>query len=103
MMAAGLGKFELVDRKDHITLTVAKLIIVLAKQGDRDPNKLFDRAVKILRKYPASVGGSPSRISSIDRMPQGASTPSCEARYRQCSQQRTSRCRHRPRLHPMKS
>jgi hypothetical protein len=98
MMAAALRKLELVDRKDHITLTVAKLIIGLAKQGERDPKKLCDRAVKTLRKYPASVGGSPSRISSIDRMPQGASTLSCEARYRQCSQQRTASGRHRVRL-----
>jgi hypothetical protein len=50
MMAAALRKLELVDRKDHITLTVAKLIIGLAKQGERDPKKLCDRAVKILRK-----------------------------------------------------
>ena len=50
MMAAALRKLELVDRKDHITLTVAKLIIGLAKQGERDPKKLCGRAVKILRK-----------------------------------------------------
>ena len=50
MMAAALRKLELVDRKDHITLIIAKLIIGLAKQGERDPKKLCDRAVKILRK-----------------------------------------------------
>jgi hypothetical protein len=30
--------------------TVAKLIIGLAKEGERDPNQLCGRAAKILRK-----------------------------------------------------
>jgi hypothetical protein len=33
-----------------MTLTVAKLIIGLAKKGERDPNQLADRAAKLLRK-----------------------------------------------------
>jgi hypothetical protein len=33
-----------------MTLTVAKLIIGLAQDGERDPQKLCDRAVRILRK-----------------------------------------------------
>jgi hypothetical protein len=47
---AALPKLGLIDRKDPITLTVARLIIGLAKQGERDPQKLCDRAVKMLRK-----------------------------------------------------
>ena len=97
-MAAALRKLELVDRKDHITLTVAKLIIGLAKQGERDPKKLCDRAVKILRKYPASVGGSPSRISSIDRMPEVHRRFHARPVTGQCLQQRTAAGRHRVRL-----
>jgi hypothetical protein len=29
---------KLVDRKDQLTITVAKLIIEFAKQGERDPS-----------------------------------------------------------------
>ena len=47
---AALLKLGLVDRKDHLTLTVAKLIIGLARDGERNPTTLCDRAVKILRK-----------------------------------------------------
>jgi hypothetical protein len=41
---------RMVDRNDHLALTVAKLIIGLAQGGERDPDKLSDRAAKILRK-----------------------------------------------------
>ena len=34
---AALSKVGLVDRKDPMTMTVAKLIIELAKNGERDP------------------------------------------------------------------
>jgi hypothetical protein len=47
---ATLRKLGLVDRTDPMGVTVAKLIIGLAKDGERDPEKLCDRAVKILRK-----------------------------------------------------
>jgi hypothetical protein len=47
---AALSKLGLVDRSDPIMSTVAKLIIQLAKNGERDPQKLCDEAVKILRK-----------------------------------------------------
>jgi hypothetical protein len=47
---AALCKLGLVDRNDHLALTVAKLIIGLAQGGERDPDKLSDRAAKILRK-----------------------------------------------------
>jgi hypothetical protein len=47
---AALSKLRLVDRKDPITTTVAKLIIELAKDGERDPKKLCDETLKILGK-----------------------------------------------------
>jgi hypothetical protein len=37
-----LSKLGLVDRTDPMTMTVAKLIIQLAKNGERDPQKLCD-------------------------------------------------------------
>jgi hypothetical protein len=47
---AALSKLGLVDRKDPMTMTVAKLIIELAKNGQRDPKKLRNDALKLLGK-----------------------------------------------------
>jgi hypothetical protein len=47
---AELSKLELVDRSDPKAATVAKLIIELAKNGERDPKKLCDETLKIVRK-----------------------------------------------------
>jgi hypothetical protein len=47
---AALSKLRLKDRKDPITTAVAKAIIQLAKDGERDPKKLCDEALKILGK-----------------------------------------------------
>jgi hypothetical protein len=47
---AALSRLGLVDRKDPMTTTVAKLIIQLAKDGERDPENLCDQALKILHK-----------------------------------------------------
>ena len=47
---AALSKLGLVDREEPMTTTVAKLIIQLAKDGERDPKKLCDQALKILHK-----------------------------------------------------
>lgn len=47
---AAVRKLDVVDRKGTMASTVAKLIIGLAKEGERDPNQLCDRAVEILRK-----------------------------------------------------
>ena len=47
---ATLSKLGLVDRKDPMTTTVAKLIIQLAKEGERDPERLCAGALKILGK-----------------------------------------------------
>ena len=46
---AALSKLGLVDRTDPMTMTVAKLIIQLAKNGERDPQKLCDDALKNLQ------------------------------------------------------
>ena len=47
---AALKELGLVDRKDPMTTAVAKAIIQLAKTGERDPKKLCDEALKIVRK-----------------------------------------------------
>jgi hypothetical protein len=47
---AVLRKLGLVDRTDPMAVTVAKLIIELAQDGERDPEQLCNRAVKLLRK-----------------------------------------------------
>ena len=44
---AGLG---LTDRKDPLATAVAKAIIKLAKDGERDPDRLRDSALRILGK-----------------------------------------------------
>jgi hypothetical protein len=45
-----LGKLELADRQDPLAVVLAKLIIELAKEGERDPEKLCNDALKILSK-----------------------------------------------------
>ena len=47
---AALTQLGLVDRGDPLTTVVAKAIIQLAKEGERDPKKLCDGAVSILGK-----------------------------------------------------
>ena len=47
---AALAKLGLVDRCDPTTLTLAKLIIELAKAGEREPERLCDSALKRLSK-----------------------------------------------------
>ena len=44
-----LRALKLADREDPLTMTVAKLIIEFAKEGDRDPNRLRDLVVKTLQ------------------------------------------------------
>jgi hypothetical protein len=44
-----LRELQLNDRKDPVALTVAKRIIELANQGERDPVRLRDRALESLR------------------------------------------------------
>ena len=47
---AAVGKLGLVDRTDPTTVTLAKLIIELAKAGEREPERLCDSALKRLSK-----------------------------------------------------
>ena len=47
---AALAKLGLVDRSDPTTVTFAKLIIELAKGGEREPERLCDSALKRLSK-----------------------------------------------------
>jgi hypothetical protein len=43
-----LRQLRLSNREDPATLAIAKLIIELAKQGERDPVRLRERALKAL-------------------------------------------------------
>ena len=47
-----LSKLELTDHQDPLAVVLAKFIIELAKEGERDPGKLCEGALKILRKWP---------------------------------------------------
>jgi hypothetical protein len=47
---AALAKLGLLDRSDPTTLTLAKLIIELAKAGEREPERLCDSALRCLSK-----------------------------------------------------
>jgi hypothetical protein len=49
-LEAALGKLGLVDRSDPAAMAVAKLIIELAKQGERDPERLCASALQQLSK-----------------------------------------------------
>jgi len=45
-----LNKLDLADRQDPFVVVLAKFVIELAKEGERDPDKLCEGALKILRK-----------------------------------------------------
>jgi hypothetical protein len=47
---AALNKLGLIDRTDPATMAVAKLIIEFAKEGERDPERLYALALKQLSK-----------------------------------------------------
>ena len=49
-----------IGRTDPIAETVAKRIIDLAKDGGRNPDRLCDGALNVLRKPPGDVGRSPA-------------------------------------------
>jgi hypothetical protein len=46
---SALTKLHLNDRNDPMTSLVASLVIQLAKDGERDPNRLAERASEIVR------------------------------------------------------
>jgi hypothetical protein len=45
-----LRQLRLAQREDPVTLTVARLIVELAKQGERDPVRLRDGALAALAR-----------------------------------------------------
>jgi len=47
-----LRRLRLADRADPATEVVAKKIIELAKEGERDPERLRKRAIEALRDVP---------------------------------------------------
>jgi len=47
---AALARLALTDRKDPLTPPVAKAVIQLAKDGERDPERLRDGALRTLGK-----------------------------------------------------
>ena len=47
---AALARLALTDRKDPLTTAVAKAVIQLAKDGERDPDRLRDGALRTLGK-----------------------------------------------------
>jgi hypothetical protein len=47
---ATLQELGLVDRDDPVTMLVAKRIVELAKQGERDPKQLFELTIKSIRE-----------------------------------------------------
>jgi hypothetical protein len=51
---ASLNALRLVDRSDPAVLLVAKRVIDLARDGNRDPIALRDRVVKSFRNDPAN-------------------------------------------------
>ena len=46
---AALGNLGLVDRSDPATALVAKVVIRLAKEGERDPKRLAEKAIGVVR------------------------------------------------------
>jgi hypothetical protein len=45
-----LSKLELSDRRDPVAVVLAKFIIELAKEGEREPDALCEGALKLLSK-----------------------------------------------------
>ena len=46
---AALRKLELVDRHDPAAIAVAKLIVIAARKGERDPSRLCNQVVTVWR------------------------------------------------------
>ena len=46
---AALRKLELVDRHDPTAIAIAKLIVIAAKKGERDPSRLCNQVVTAWR------------------------------------------------------
>jgi hypothetical protein len=48
-LESALANLGIKDRNDPTTTLLAKLIIQLAKDGERDPTRLAERAIEIVR------------------------------------------------------
>jgi hypothetical protein len=46
---AALCKLELVDRHDRAAIAIAKLIVIEAKKGERDPSRLCNQVLTLWR------------------------------------------------------
>ena len=62
-----LRELNLTSREDPLTLLVAKHIVELAKAGERDPNRLRERAIQKIGPRDVPGGGSLSPWSSLNR------------------------------------
>jgi hypothetical protein len=47
-----LAALELADRTDPLTMIVAKKLIELAKAGERDPQRLYELALRAIKHAP---------------------------------------------------
>jgi hypothetical protein len=45
-----LKRLQIADRKSAMAFLVAKTIIEVAKDGDRDPHRLSEQVIRLLRK-----------------------------------------------------
>jgi hypothetical protein len=72
-MSACIEQARTGDRSNPMTATVAKLIIELAKNGERDPKKLCDEdALACERERVGAMNPVPPPSSSLASLPGGA-------------------------------
>ena len=55
---AGLQQISVRDQNYPGAETLAQTIVMLAKRGERDPNRLRQRAMEIMSDQPPDVAGS---------------------------------------------
>jgi hypothetical protein len=55
---AGLQQISVRDQNYPSAETLAQTIVMLAKRGERDPNRLRERAMEIMSDQPPDVAGS---------------------------------------------
>ena len=67
-----LAKLELVGREDPATRLVAKRIMYLAMDGERDPARLRDGAIRHLLPVEVSRSGPPTSSSPLPASEQGS-------------------------------
>jgi len=47
-----LERLKITDRRAPMALLVAKTVIQIAKEGERDPERLSERVIRLFRSYP---------------------------------------------------